>query len=360
MKELIYKKPFLCAIGKVLKHSKDEQFLNRIINLNPDFFLSKGSLQLSRKKTYYLIEQNWETCGFFAIMHYCLMYLCVADSMGFIPYINIRESIYNIKGGWQGIENMFEYYFQQPVLDTLERIKKEENYFLANSFAFGAVARNFSTGKTYEFDDRQLHYMGSVAQKYMNLRPELELELNDEITTFLGSKKTLGIHYRGSDFKLGFQDHPVALIVEQYFVFVDDALRNGFEQVFLATDDKTAVKIFRKKYGNTVVYYNDVMRTDGTAGIHLMKHEKEEDKYYQGREVLRDMITLSQCTGLIAGNSHVSEFARIWRYSRGEEFDYLQILSNGLYKKRSREAKQYLKEIGTQMNITIPGITHKK
>ena len=360
IKELISKSPFLLAMCNVIRHYKDEEFINRVNDTKPAFLIEKSTLQLSRGKTYYVIDHNWDTCGFFAIMHRCLMGLCVADAMGFVPYINVQNSICNIKGGWHGTDNMYEYYFLQPVPDTLERIKKEENCFLSNYSAWSVIRKNFTEGRIYEFEDQQLRYMGTIAQKYMHLRPELEQAFSDEISALLGEKKNLGIHYRGSDFKLGFQNHPVVLSVEQYFAFVDEALQNGFEQIFLATDDTAAVEAFRERYGRIVVAYSDVARTEGTTGVHLMNYEMEEEKYYRGREVLRDMLTLSQCSGLLAGNSHVSEFARIWKYAQGTEFEYLNILSNGLNQQYSKEAKQYISALRKRINAAQAGNPDKK
>lgn len=349
MKEMIYKRPFLYAMMNVMRHCRDDAYLNRINHMIPAFCITKGTMELSRGKTYYIIEKDWGICGFFAIMQLCLLDFCVADAMGFIPYVNITNSIYNVKGGWLGTDNMFEYYFVQPITDSPERIKKEENYFLSSASCQEGITKAFSESLSYEYDDRQLRYMGGITGKYIHLRPELEQELTAEIAGLLGEKRTLGIHYRGTDFKLGFRNHPVALKVEQYFPHVEEALQNGFTQIFLATDDTTAVEAFRAKFGGIVLAYHDVMRTSGTTGVHLLKHEKEEDKYYRGREVLRDMLTLSRCSGLIAGNSNISESARIWKYAQNAEFEYLRILSNGQYRNYSREAKQYINEHSSQM-----------
>lgn len=338
LKEMLYERPFLCALAKVLKHHNDKRFLDRVNNTKPEFYLASEAFHLSKGRTYYVMERDWGINGFFAIMCFCLMDFAVADSLGFIPYVNINQSLYNVKGGWRGIDNMFEYYFMQPFPDSVERIKREENFFYANPSNRQGIMNAFEEYKSYAYGDEQLRYLGAIANKYMRIRPELEQELNAEIAGILGDHKTIGIHFRGSDYRQGFKSHPLALTVEQYYACIDEAMKAGFEQIFLATDDAAAVEAFRARYGDAVRIYTDVVRTEGTTGVHMMEH-KEEDKYGLGREVLRDMLTLSKCSGLIAGLSNVSKFVRIWKYAQGDTFEYRKILNNGFYQKDSKEAK---------------------
>lgn len=338
LKEMLYERPFLCALAKVLKHHNDKRFLDRVNNTKPEFYLASEAFHLSKGRTYYVIERDWGINGFFAIMSFCLLDFAVADSLGFIPYVNINRSLYNVEGGWNGINNMFEYYFVQPFPDSVERIKGEENFFYANPSNRQGIMNAVKECENYVYGDEQLQYLGSIAKKYMRIRPELEQELNAEITEILGDHKTIGIHFRGSDYRQGFKSHPLALTVEQYYAYIDEAMKTGFEQIFLATDDAAAVEAFRARYGKAVRIYNDVVRTEGTTGVHMMEH-KDEDKYGLGREVLRDMLTLSKCSGLIAGLSNVSKFVRIWKYAQGDTFEYRKILNNGFYQKNSKEAK---------------------
>ena len=338
LKELLSKRPFLYAIYKLLKYHNNKDFLNRVNNQTPEFYLPRNTFHLSTGRTYYVMERDWGINGFFAIMSFCLMDFAVADSLGFIPYVNINQSLYNVKGGWRGVDNMYEYYFMQPIPDSLERIKREENFFYAKASNRAGIRDVFEEHEIYAYSDEQLQYLGSIAKKYMRIRPELEQELNAEITEILGNRKTIGIHFRGSDYRQGFKSHPLALTVEQYYDCIDEAMKVGFEQIFLATDDAAAVEAFRVRYGNAVRIYTAVVRTEGTTGVHMMEH-KEEDKYGLGREVLRDMLTLSKCSGLIAGLSNVSKFVRIWKYANEEKFEYMKIINNGFYQKNSKEAK---------------------
>ena len=355
VREIIHAHPFLYALARLLKNCRNEVFLDRVNRMNQAFHLQNDKFHLSRKATYYIIQQNWGNNGFFAIMHCCLLDLCIADSMGFIPYINIQDSLYNVKGGWNGKNNMYEYYFQSVIADDVERIRKEENYTYSNPTMRRAITDSFANKTTYMFNDNLLRYMASVSKKYIRLRDDLKADFESEISALLGGKKTLGVHYRGSDYRIGFKNHPMPLQVEQYFPLIDKAFEDGFEQIFLATDDQNVRNQFFSRYGARLRIYENVMRTKGSTGVHLQEYDNETEKYMRGREVLLDMITLSSCDGFLAGNSHVTEFVRIWKYAGDQEFDYINIMSNGLYSECSKQVRQYVKETAKRKNLDMEG-----
>lgn len=138
---------------------------------------------------------------------------------------------------------------------------------------------------------------------------------------------------RGADFKRHYKNHPNMVSTDEYLSAVDTAMNeNAFEQIFLATDDLEAIEVFKSKYGDKVVFYNDVIRTDGDETVMKSTSERENHHYKLGLEVLRDMYTLSYCDGIIAGLSNVSIFARIVKLSRGSDFEFMNYLNKGIKK----------------------------
>ena len=85
------------------------------------------------------------------------------------------------------------------------------------------------------------------------------------------------------------------------------------------------MKKMKEIFGEIVLCYIDVERSNSNEGIH---YHKKSNRI--GYEVLRDMYTLSQCGGLIAGKSHVSTVARVEKCSRNEAYSYLNIIDKGL------------------------------
>ena len=117
---------------------------------------------------------------------------------------------------------------------------------------------------------------------------------------------------------------------------IDKALKEyNYEQIFLATDETKAVEKFRERYGNMVVWYQDVFRGEGNTSVAFSESNRSCHKYRLAYEVIRDAFTLSMCQGFIAGVSQVSICTRIMKKSRNEQYDFLKIIDNGKnYNKR--------------------------
>ena len=340
---------FLFAMIRLFQQRKNKEYLRMasLSNWQVIYKRENRSLKLDKKRTFYIVKYDWRTNGFFAIMRKCLDGCAFADAMGWTPHIQIEGSIFNVPGGYQGIDNMFEYYYN-PVTDiTLTEIEKEENYIIANSAHSMNIYNQFTFEKK-DFDSREynvneelLMYLGGIVKKYFVLKPRIQKEIFDEITKVIPETKVLGVHFRGSDFRTGRTGHPIQCDVGQYFDVIDKALNYGFQNIFLATDDQNVIDQFYNRYGNKICIFKDVERSSTECGVHFQKHDREYDQFYLGREVLRDMLALARCDGLIAGISQVSLFARIQKYSYGEKYDYQYIIDNGFNKRNSVKAKKY-------------------
>ena len=173
--------------------------------------------------------------------------------------------------------------------------------------------------------------MARITAKYIRLNTIVGTKVEEEIHALLGGGKALAVHVRGTDFKQNFNGHPVAISADEY---LKETVRvfeqGGYEKVFLATDDSTALKKYQERFGENVVFYQDVVRSDGEDTVMHSDRPRENHRYLLGYEVLRDMYTLAACDGLIAGLSQVSYAARIQKKSTGKEYGSLVILEKGI------------------------------
>ena len=357
MKKFLNKHLFLYALIRIIQYRKDIGYLKAATLIDREFFYKRENttIAINRGKTYYIISHKWKTNGFFAIMSKCLAGCAIADSMGFIPYVLVENSIFNIPGGYKGVNNMFENYFELTVHLKLELIKQQENYMYMNYShiinlhrSFGLYDNNLLYSE-YNINEDFLIYLSSILKKYFVIKPDLEKELMDEIGNTIPKSRVIAVHFRGTDFKLGRHGHPSYTSIDEYFKAVDKALENGFESVFLATDDENVVHLFLEKYKSRVYLFNDIERSSTECGVHFQKHERENDQFYLGREVLRDMLALANCDGLIAGISQVSLFARIQKYSYGKKYNYQYIIDNGLNITDSNRAKKYYNRLHKEL-----------
>lgn len=360
----IKKNDVLHCILKVIKNRRNQQFLEQVLspNLPPEILVLGGtSLKTGRERGYFLInfqKDDVGTRGFCAIFRYILAGFCIADYFGFIPYVNVEGSLYNVPGGYCGCSNMYQYYFKTADA-TLEDIKKKENYICFRTRNIDLVYNTFSSEEefvgAYRVTEPYLREMGRIMNRYVSLKDELAQQFEKEIGELLGNKKVLGVHIRGTDFNAGLEKHPVAVQADAYFAFIDEALENGFESVFIATDDDAILEKCKERYGDKCLFYSDTRRSENGIALHMQKIVRQDNEYYLGKELLRDMYTLAACEGLVSGLSQVSFCAQIAKYAKNEAYEYKRVLDYGVNQRRDLgkldSYKEKLKKEGIKLEF---------
>ena len=278
---------------------------------------------------YYIKRENMRS-GFCAEYKFLLRDLYYADQAGLVPVVRFSDDfLYAEEKPFHGTTNPFEYYFKQPTEITVEQTEHSTKVLYSNRMCNEYAEKLNSSSNGYYLSETFIREMALVADKYVIMQDEVQKQIKENIASMLNNKKTLGIHARGGDFQVRYKDHPKMIAGEQYFSYIDDAIRDfGFEQIFLATDDTKILNCFQEKYGDKMVYYQDTFRTSSAKGVHFSIDRRKNHKYLLGFEVLRDMHTLASCSGLIAGLSQVSLCTRITKQSRNEEFEYLKFFDN--------------------------------
>ena len=157
--------------------------------------------------------------------------------------------------------------------------------------------------------------------------------------------RILGVHARGTDFNVGFRDHPIVNLPEEFLRKTKEVFINGkYDKVFLATDDVNILRLFEKELGESLLFYKDVFRSDDHRGAHTIQSDQPLHYYRLGLEVLRDVYTLAGCDALVCGLSQVSFAARYVNIAIGKHFNEIVNLNNGIRVKASDEAKEYRKQ----------------
>ena len=109
------------------------------------------------------------------------------------------------------------------------------------------------------------------------------------------------------------------------------------DNIFLATDEESALKRMSDKYGDRLCYYKDTYRSDNGLPVHYGSnvegrsyYKERYPRYRMGYEVLRDAVTLSKCDTLVCGLSQVSFAAWYFKMSRGEDFSTRIVVNEGV------------------------------
>lgn len=262
--------------------------------------------------------------------------LYFADKFNLIPVIDWTDkNAYYEENGIEGVKNPFEYFFEQVSSISIEDVNKSNKVY--NILNVRTKERN-----TYLFKENILELV-KINKKYMKLKENVKENISKDIKELLKNKKTLAVHVRGVEWG-NVKGHPIPLTLEKYTEEIDKAMEIGrFEQIFLATDSDDTIEYLSNKYNGKIVFYSDIARASkGSKTLALFDTtiQRENNHYLLGMEVLRDMMTLAFCQGLIAGLSNISIAAEITKLSNDEEYDYKYIFEqkinqNGISSKKA-------------------------
>ena len=278
--------------------------------------------------------EEWiPTAGFFALMHRMLCGLYFADYMGMTPVVDSwTNCAYEEKDAINGTKNVFEYYFEPLSSVSMPSALNSKCVVKILNPNMDYVLYKHGC-EWFDMSEKYIKEMGRLYRDYIRFNKKTRIQMEQDTSKVLKGKKTLGIHFRGTDYVIGAVGHPVALQVEDYFDEIDKAIDQcGFQQLFIATDDLSALRKFKQRYKN-ISYYKDVLRAEGTVSVAFLERKGDQHpKYRSGYEVLRDAYTLSLCDGLISGKSQVPTNARINKASTEVPFEYDKVISRGIHR----------------------------
>lgn len=337
------------AVKEIAKRSKLLSYIARCITaynykgndpyrLIPDAerraeFMHVSFSDARSKELVYLIDYYGGVAGFFAIYRHLIQLLFVCDIMNMTPYINVYGSRYN-----DGHDNVFDFFFEQPVDLSLEQVIASSNVICANLAHlkvmdewFGKETKETDLIAGYDVSEDFISRAAEIRKKFFKMKPEVEERFASDIEGLIGTKKTLAIHYRGNAYRVGFSGHPIELSIDDYFPHIEECLRDGYEQLFVATDEANIIEVLKERYPRITKCYQDTFRSSNGYDVHSQVNERDNNGYLLAFEVMRDMLTLASCEGLLCGNSQVTIAARIQKASMGKGYEYLEVLSRGFY-----------------------------
>jgi hypothetical protein len=136
------------------------------------------------------------------------------------------------------------------------------------------------------------HYNYFENEQYINCKQKCTAQSN-----------SLGVHIRGTDHI----QHGQLLPLSYYFQEIDKKLKqNKRDVIFLATDEEKTIEQFALYYKDSVIYNQDIRRSNTDNAIHYSRFKDKEKLIY---DVMRDAISLSLCDEILITSSNVSAHA---------------------------------------------------
>ena len=316
-------------IARVLQQFRNPDFRKRVIDLtdSPSTVKVESLGEKNPDKLFYLIDidDSGGPSGLFALLNDTVKRLELARRLGATPYVRFVNTSYYPEG------NAFERYFLQLSDISYEDILQSQN----------VIKSKIQDG--FERDDSQVYYekdgflqaIGALYKKYIHLQPEISERLESDIKTsgMAGElENSIGIHFRGTDFRQSLIGHPQYVSYDDYVNAVRE-LRGGYKNIFICTDDENALKYFQNAFQNDfskILFYQNTMRSTGDIGLHYAVLKNPVHDKDIGYEVIRDVYSLARCRVLLAGVSNVSFSARAINASGEKTFEFCKILNHGL------------------------------
>jgi len=234
--------------------------------------------------------------GFFACFNCVLNHLdwCERNAMTPIVYWDER-SWYYVPWGYNNSYNAWEYYFE-PVAS----INYPPPFKIRLKFTpYVPDVIKFSVDHLYDYSRQEAF---EIISKYIRIKPNIQEKIDHFYTHNIASRKTIGIHIRGTD--KASEERPITpeKIIDAALQYADDDT-----QFLLATDEQWMLhRMIELLKGRTTVYY-DCYRSDNGKPIQL--RQPKPSKAQVGEDVLVEAMLLSKCDRLIHTLSNVSSVA---------------------------------------------------
>ena len=332
-------------LKKIYDRRNDKDFINKVNGIeSADCIFVHHLGNKNEDKMICFINIDTPYSGWFGMMNNILLQLAYADKYSMTPVISLAKSeLYSDEDDYRNLD-LFEYYYVQPTSISIEEALSSKNVVKSK---FYNSPYGYDAFRNYDQDSAETQFMAGLIEKYIkfnNITLEHVKASSDKI---INGKRTLGVHVRGTDYKAGYDNHPMYIPIQDYIATVKEILSAElYDQIFVASDEEDAVTAFEDEFGDLVVF-NNAYRASGdtNVGIHTstLQEKRKNHKYLLGLEVLTDMYTLSCCDGIIGCQSNVVYHAIINKLSRKEKYSDLRILFRGMYKSDKNSVKEMKK-----------------
>lgn len=283
-------------------------------------------------KTFFIVRRTNTYSGLLSLIMTHLMRIEEAVKKGYIPVVDMQNN-FNIYLSEDkiGLENAWEYYFEQPMGYSLKDIQKSKHVFLGSgdvpaSFPYNDV--KFASGETGE-----LSYWQELAQNYIRLNEKTRQYIDHlKQTMFSPNDRIVGVKCRGTDYlRAKPEGHPRQPSITQMIEKTEQIMQEYHcNKIFLSTEDGKAYEAFLQHFKDAVVTNKKeyISYEKGPIGQIVYRNDTKE-KYMEGLEYLSQIIILSECHCMIAGLTSGTIGAML--FTKGYEYSY--IFDLGLYTK---------------------------
>lgn len=286
---------------KIAFPKEQEPIVDRSIDFNKiqvNLIRSKG--ELNKDKIFYVIQRN-PGKGFFSNVAFVTNHIKVALDNGFIPIVDMENFVtwYNEKNKILKTNNAWEYYFEQISNFSLKDVYNSKNIILTN--------RNFYRSSGFLDSINEDKELKNIFQKYILIKKNKLKVIHYLRKKLFEKKKILGVHFRGTGYKIGRQPHPAT--IKQMVNRINKILsKENYDKIFLVTEDLNNFKAILAEFKNKVIYLNNSVR-ENNSNTAFDTYPRLNHRYKLGRDILIEACLLSYCDGYLDIRNNVREAA---------------------------------------------------
>ena len=244
------------------------------------------------KKIFYIIRRS-PGAGLFSNLTVVLNHLLICKKFNFFPVVDMEnfKTIYNEISKINGHLNAWEYYFERLNRYTLKEVYKSKNVIFSNSNL-----------EKYMLADMTNNNLKNLFSKIIIKKHIIKKFENFYKKNFLNTKNILGIHFRGSTYKVA-RGHAFPFTIDLMLIEIDKLINKyKYKKIFLVTEEQKYLDTSKKKYGDKCIFYSSYrMHKKDLFKIYPRKNHR----YKMGEETVIDTLLLSKCDGLAYIKSNV-------------------------------------------------------
>lgn len=271
-------------------------------------------------KVFFVIRRAYCKVGLFSHVMTNMGLVDYAVKQGYIPVIDMQNGRNTyLEESKIGMENAWEYFFEQPCGYSLRDIHEAKNVILSD----GLITKKNDYPDFRIVDDEILFaYWHKVFRQYFRISSEIQREFERLRAEMLGDSKVLGILARGTDYVSAKpKEHPIQPTSEQIIEKVTEVMNNfSCKKIYLATEDKKIYDKMRAAFGKKMTAF-ETERYIISGEQNINDLGKERSKVLKGKEYLLSMMLLASCDYLVAGN--VGGTHGVLLMSKGFEYRYI-------------------------------------
>ena len=303
-----------------------------MVDKNPEeHYLKKGDPD---KPTYYIIRRLPDTTGLLARYRMVMGHVRYALSKGWLPVVDMQNYANPYLAPEKlGVENSWEYYFEQPLRIGLEEAYNGDNIVLSNGDCIDPYP-----GHSLKFLEKRTdgltEWRTLVKLGLLKIKPEIMEEiLKVKENMFSPDDRILGVILRGTDYLVRkLKGRPIPPPVEFAESTVNAKLKEWkCNKFFLATEDKKILTPFQNTFGDRCMILDRVYVDYNSLKdrwVSVCRIDRENDHYIQGKDYLTQIVLASMCNSLVASRCSATTTVMLMQ----EKFEHVHFFNLGRYK----------------------------